>query len=78
MSSGGAVCLSDETYNSKMLNIVFIYLWHMYGHRLLNVCVIFQKQDDKLAGVYQPIRRQLTNTVETDLAHLLAAREGKV
>jgi hypothetical protein len=38
--------------------------------------VLFQKQEDKLAAAYQPIRRILSPKVETDIAHLLAAREG--
>ena len=38
-------------------------------------CVFFQKQDDRVSAVYQPIRRQLSMAPKTDVAHLLAARQ---
>jgi len=38
--------------------------------------LLSQGQEDKLVALYQPVRRTLNSKVETDTAHLLAAREG--
>ena len=44
----------------------------------LSWCASFQVREDQVAAMYQPIRRLLSPKVETDLAHLLSAREGTV
>lgn len=61
----------DELYNICIIlhkNLYEVDLHHCW----------LQKMEDKVAAVYQPIRKQLSTSADVNIEHLLAAREGRI
>lgn len=44
---------------------------------MIIIIFCFQHKEDKLSAAYYPLRRRLNSGILTDIAHLVAARDGK-
>ena len=43
----------------------------------LIVCLVFQQNENKIAEMYQPVRRSLKQVEEVGVPQILSARDGK-